>query len=122
MALRGGDRAIDRALELGPVGKAGQVIGARLPRVLAGAVEGDSDLVGDSGHERQVARLESSRQAGRHRHGAQEHAFGPQLGADRAPLAGDAVDARLGRAGRNLDHAHPPSRASRLELFFLAGL
>ena len=99
-----GHGAVDRALELRPVGEPGEVVGTGLSRVLARAVERDRDLVGDRGHELQVARLERPGQPGRHRHRAKQHALGAQLGTDRAPLAGDPVDAGLGRAGRHLHH------------------
>ncbi len=51
-----------------------------------------------------------------------EHSLGTQLGADRAPFAGDAVDTGLGRPGGDLDHTHTCSRASGLELLLLARL
>src|SRR4029077_11753164 len=49
VALGGGDCPIDRAFELGPVGKSGEVVGAGLPGVLAGAGESHGDLIRDSG-------------------------------------------------------------------------
>src|SRR6266566_1254944 len=52
--FRGRNRAVDRALELRAVGETGEVVGARLLGVLAGAVEGDRDLVRHRGDELQV--------------------------------------------------------------------
>src|SRR5438093_8269653 len=110
--VRRGDRAVDCPLELRPVGKTGEVIGASLFRVLARAVERDGDLVSDRGYELQVAGFERARQPRGHRHRAEQHALGAQLRADRAPLAGDAIDARLGRPRpdlHDLERSRPPA-------------
>src|SRR5260370_22094167 len=120
VALRGGDRAVDLALELWPVGEPGEVVGARLFSVLPSAVQGDRDLVGDRGDELQVAGLEGSRQAGRGRHGSEQDALRSQLRAGCAPFARDAVAARLRPPGSNLQHAHPRPRSAGLALLLLA--
>ena len=99
MPFRGRDRTVDRALEFRTVGKTGEVVGARLLGVLTGAVERDRDLVRHRRDELQVAGFEGARQPGRDGHRPEQHTLGPQLGADGAPLAGDPVHARLGRAG-----------------------
>src|ERR1700730_19019444 len=58
VALRSGHRAIDRAFELRPVGEPGEVIGARLFRVLPRAVQRNRDLIRDRGDALEVARLD----------------------------------------------------------------
>jgi len=80
----------DRPLELRSIGKAREVVGARLFCVLACAVEGDSDLVRHGGDELQVARFKGPGQARGDGHRAEQHSFRPELGADRAPLPRDA--------------------------------
>src|SRR5439155_265755 len=117
-----GDAAVDGALELGPVGQTREVIGASLFRVLPGAIECDRDLVGDRGHELQVAGLERARQPRGHRHRAEQNPLGAQLGANSAPLAGDAIDARLGGAGRELHYLQPSRPSADRELALLARL
>ena len=99
MALSGGHRTVNCPLKLRTVGEPGQVIRPGLTRVLARAVERDGDLVRDSGHELQVARLKGPGQTGRDGHRAEQHALGAQLRADRAPLTGDPVHTRLRRSG-----------------------
>ena len=106
VALGGSDCAVDGALKLGAVSKPCQIVGASLSGVLARAIQSDSDLVGHRGDELQVAGFKRSGKAGGDGHRPQQHALGPQLGADGAPLACDAVHAGLGGTGGNLDHLH----------------
>src|SRR5579859_3609394 len=115
-------RAVHRALELRPVGEAGQIVGAGFLRVLARAVERDRDLIRHRGDKFEVAGLKRARQARGYRHRYQQHTLRAQLGADRAPLSRDAVDARLRWSGGNLHHAQHPGATRLGKLFFLAWL
>ena len=122
VALRCRYGSVDRSLELGPVGEPREVVGPRLFRVLARAIQRHRDLVSDGGDELEVAGLEGSGQSRGHRHGAKEHALCPQLRTDRTPLASDAVDPRLGLPRSDLDHAHASAQPARLEFLLLTGL
>ena len=116
------DRAVDRPLELRPVGQPCQVVGARLLGVLARAVKGDGDLVRHRCDKLEIARLESTGQPRGDCHRAQQDTLGPQLRADGAPFTCDAVNSRLGRSGRDLDDSHLAGPARFGELLFLPGL
>src|SRR5207245_9811671 len=83
-------------LELSAGGPSGVLVGTRLTRELARAVERDRDLVCDGGHEQQVRGPEDTR----HLRADSEHtdhpALDPQLGAERVPSVTEtALDARL---------------------------
>src|SRR5256712_3250528 len=93
--------ALHHPLELAPVGKARQVIRARLAGELSRAIDRNRGLVGNRGHEEKVGRAENAIAHRTHRHHADGPAAYAQLGPQRVPLlARDAIDLRLGTSER----------------------
>src|SRR6266545_1444676 len=93
VALRERDLALHHPLELASVRETGEMVGARLIRELARAVDRDRNLVRHRGHEQQVRGAEYTVDDRADRHHAHGPSLDSQLPAQPVPLlAGDPVD------------------------------